>query len=214
MAAVPTGAATGSAARTPPLEPEAKPEVLPLEPTLVARIDLANQRMSVTIDGKTVHSWKISSGVTDYETPTGTFTPDWMAKMWYSRTYDGAPMPHAVFFKDGAAVHAAPSSRRLGRPASHGCVRLAPANARTFYNLVSSHGLKRTRIIVAGRAPAVRPPEMAARAPYDRYSRYGSRTYEYLPPAYSGAVWGYGEPRYYDERSRRRPVRLPYWSRY
>jgi hypothetical protein len=47
----------------------------------------------------------------------------------------------------------------LGQPASHGCIRLAPANAATFYNLVTRHGLASTRVVVTGwpkfNAPAV-----------------------------------------------------------
>ena len=60
---------------------------------------------------------------------TGTFQPQWTSRMWYSRQYELAPMPHAVFFHRGTAFHGTSAVGLLGRPASHGCVRLAPANA-------------------------------------------------------------------------------------
>ena len=139
-----TGAESGDA------KPAEAPK--PLPPTLIAKVNLTNQTMSVVINGKPVHSWKVSSGAPGYGTPVGTFKPDWMAKMWYSKQYDDAPMPHSVFFKNGAAIHATQSVGRLGTAASHGCVRLSPANAETFYKLVTRHGLAMTRIAVSGHA--------------------------------------------------------------
>jgi lipoprotein-anchoring transpeptidase ErfK/SrfK len=68
--------------------------------------------------------------------------------MWYSRKYDNSPMPHSVFFHGGYAIHGTNAVRSLGRPASHGCVRLAPGNARILYNLVQAHGSRNTRIVV------------------------------------------------------------------
>jgi hypothetical protein len=131
----------------------ALPSPAPPAVTLTAVIDLSSQRMSVAINGKAAHSWAISSGRAGYATPTGTFRPQWKARMWHSRKYDMAPMPHSVFFKDGVAVHATSAIGMLGRPASHGCIRLAPGNAATFYNLVARHGMASTRITVRGVAP-------------------------------------------------------------
>ena len=119
----------------------------PPPPTLHATIDLTHQRMTVAIGGETVHTWKISSGRAGYETPRGRFRPQWMARSWYSRKYDLAPMPYSVFFNGGIATHGTTSTRLLGRPASHGCVRLAPGNAARLYSLVSSNR-SNTRIIV------------------------------------------------------------------
>ena len=64
-----------------------------------------------------------------------------MNKIWYSRQWDNAPMPHAVFFtRDGHAIHGTLEEKRLGKPASHGCVRLSPKNAATLYALVEKTG--------------------------------------------------------------------------
>ncbi len=146
--------------------------------TLQAKVDLTRQTMTVAEGNRTIATWVISSGVEDHATPRGVFQPEWTAKMWYSRTYDNAPMPHAVFFKNGAAVHATQSIGALGRAASHGCVRLAPQNAETFYKLVQKHGLVHTRIAVFGtptysrplvaQRPVVRPQRVAAVAVQQR----------------------------------------------
>ena len=146
---------------------QAKPK--PLPPTLVARINLTSQTMTVQAAGKTVHSWKVSSGAPGYATPAGTFKPGWMAQMWHSRQYDDAPMPHSVFFNGGIAVHATTSIGNLGRAASHGCVRLAPANAATFYSLVTKHGMARTRIVVQGAQPFSAQADRIAKLNRERF---------------------------------------------
>ena len=77
-----------------------------------------------------------------------------MNKIWYSRQWDNAPMPHAVFFtKDGHAIHGTLDLKRLGKPASHGCVRLSPENAATLFALVEKTGMKNTQVVLAGSTP-------------------------------------------------------------
>ena len=115
---------------------------------IVARIDISKQTMTVSQDGRIVYSWRVSTARSGYHTPRGTFRPTRMHRMWYSRKYDNSPMPHSIFFTGGYAIHGTPHVRNLGRPASHGCVRLAPGNARALYNLVRAHGMRNTRIIV------------------------------------------------------------------
>jgi lipoprotein-anchoring transpeptidase ErfK/SrfK len=124
---------------------------------LVARINLSSQRMNVVVDGAVVHSWNISSGARGYHTPTGTYRPYHMTRMHYSRKYNNAPMPHSVFFRGGYAIHATGAISRLGTPASHGCIRLHPGNARTFYNLVRKYGKSGTRVAISGSTPAYKP---------------------------------------------------------
>lgn len=124
--------------------------------TLRLDVDLTTQRLTITERGEVKSVWPISSGRAPYATRTGTFRPQWASRMWYSRQYDMAPMPHAVFFNGGIAFHATNATHLLGRPASHGCVRLSPPNARALYNLIHTHGYARTEITVAGR------PQVAA----------------------------------------------------
>ena len=116
--------------------------------TLVARVDVAAQKMTVTHHGKVLHEWPVSTAAAGYTTPRGEYRPQRIHKMWLSRTYDNAPMPFAVFYDRGWAVHGTSAVSRLGSPASHGCVRLATPNAEIFYTLVRQVGPGNTRIIV------------------------------------------------------------------
>ncbi len=77
-----------------------------------------------------------------------------MNEIWYSKQWDNAPMPHAVFFtKEGHAIHGTNEVKRLGTPASHGCVRISPQNAATLYALVAKNGLENTKVTLVGLTP-------------------------------------------------------------
>lgn len=115
---------------------------------VVAQIDLSQQRMKVVVNGKVYGNWPVSTARKGYRTPIGTFRPTRMHKMWYSRKYDMSPMPHSIFFYGGYAIHGTYSTKYLGRPASHGCVRLSPGNAQQLYSLVRRHGAGNTRIVI------------------------------------------------------------------
>ena len=58
-------------------------------------------------------------------------------------------MPHSIFFSGGYAIHGSYEISRLGRPASHGCIRLHPSNAATLFALVQAD-MGDTRIVVTG----------------------------------------------------------------
>jgi lipoprotein-anchoring transpeptidase ErfK/SrfK len=123
---------------------------------VVITIDKNTQTMSVAVDGQERHSWPVSTGRPGYSTPTGSFTAFRMAKEHYSKEWDDAPMPHSIFFTQrGHAIHGSLETRRLGNPASHGCVRLAPANAETLFNLVKADGLSTTKVVITGEDKAV-----------------------------------------------------------
>src|SRR4051812_16742060 len=96
---------------------------------LLIRVDKSTQSLSVTRDGRTLYTWPVSTGRTDHATPSGTFTAFRMEADHLSKEWDDAPMPHSIFVtKQGHAIHGSFDIKRLGSPASHGCVRLAPAN--------------------------------------------------------------------------------------
>jgi lipoprotein-anchoring transpeptidase ErfK/SrfK len=116
--------------------------------SVVARISLSQQRMSVTVNGLPRYYWPVSTARRGYRTPVGTFRAQRLERMWYSRKYDLSPMPHSVFFRGGYAIHGTNYVKRLGTPASHGCVRLAPGNAAVLYGLVRQYGMASTRIII------------------------------------------------------------------
>jgi L,D-transpeptidase catalytic domain len=117
-------------------------------------IDRSTQLMTVSVDGQARYSWPVSTGASGYETPTGAFTPSRLAKQHYSREWDNAPMPHSIFFTGGGhAIHGSHAVGRLGTPASHGCVRLAPQNASVLFRLVAAEGLESTKIEITGMNP-------------------------------------------------------------
>lgn len=117
-----------------------------LAAALEARIDISSQTMHVYRHGVLVHRWKVSTGRSGYHTPTGTYRPQRMYKRYFSRKYDNSPMPYSIFFRGGYAIHGTNYIKNLGRPASHGCVRLHPENAARLYSMVERYGAGNTRI--------------------------------------------------------------------
>ncbi len=115
---------------------------------LVAKIDLSSQVMTVIKNGRVIRQWPVSTGRKSYRTPVGSYRPTRMHVYWESRKYDRSPMPHSIFFTGGYAIHGTNYVKSLGRPASHGCVRLHPANARELFNLVNASGRSNTQIVV------------------------------------------------------------------
>jgi len=95
-----------------------------------------------------LYKWRVSTGINKYPTPKGRYRPYSLQKMHYSKKYDNAPMPHSVFFRGGFAIHGTRSISKLGRKASHGCIRLHPKNAKIFYNMIQKHGKRRVSIII------------------------------------------------------------------
>jgi lipoprotein-anchoring transpeptidase ErfK/SrfK len=154
---------------------------------VVVTINKATQRMTVAIDGEARYSWPVSTGTKGYATPTGSFRPFRLEKEHYSREWDDAPMPHSFFTAAGHAIHGTSAVRRLGSPASHGCVRLAPANAAKLFDLVQSEGLGSTKIVVTGaearrvakrRTASVRRARIRQQPNYDS-PRYVETYYQY-----------------------------------
>jgi hypothetical protein len=114
---------------------------------IVIAVDKAAQRMAVTVDGKQEYLWRVSTGIRGAP-KAGTYRPQRLEKSWFSRKYDMSPMPHSIFFDEGIAIHGTQYVSRLGAVASHGCVRLAPANAAMLFKLVQSRGMAATTIVV------------------------------------------------------------------
>lgn len=116
--------------------------------TLVARVDVSSQTMTVSKHGRVLYTWPVSTARSGYVTPRGQYKPTRMHKMWYSRKYDMSPMPYSIFFRGGYAIHGTNYVKQLGRPASHGCVRLHTANAARLYALVKEVGAGNAQIVV------------------------------------------------------------------
>ena len=103
-------------------------------------IDLASQTMTVHSGSGETFVWPISSGKAGHATPRGVFRPRALYVMVHSAKYGNAPMPHSIFFYGQYAIHGTNAVGNLGRPASHGCVRISPANAATLFAMVQRQG--------------------------------------------------------------------------
>lgn len=114
-------------------------------------VDKNTQSMTVSVDGLEEYVWPVSTGVAGYATPSGTYEPFRMEEFHYSEEWDDAPMPNSIFFtRMGHAIHGTEHIDKLGNRASHGCIRLDPANAATLFDLVQEVGLPNTTVVVAG----------------------------------------------------------------
>ena len=92
-----------------------------------------------------------------------------------------------MFFNRGTAFHATPPRPdTLGSRASHGCIRLSPANAAKLYGLVNRHGLASTKVIVHN---AGKEPEVARRKTNRSYQQASAR--QRGPRPSYGSVWGF-----------------------
>ena len=183
---------------------------------IVINIDKSKQEMTVFVDGVEQYSWPVSTGKRGYSTPSGTYTATSMNEMWYSKEWDNAPMPHAIFFmKDGHAIHGSLEVKNLGKPASHGCVRISPANATKLFALVKEKGMQNTQVVLAGTTPGgeakvASEPDYGGGAQWDGAPGWGGRGRDYYaqPPRRRGLFGGwfrqqepYGGPQgYYQPR--------------
>lgn len=130
---------------------------------LLITVDKSAQQMTVAKDGEELFVWPVSTGAAGYDTPSGTFKPFRMEKDHFSREWDDAPMPHSIFFTmKGHAIHGS-THKSIGRPASHGCVRLEPKNAALLFDLVKQETMAKTRVVLTGHAPGVSAPAVARR---------------------------------------------------
>jgi lipoprotein-anchoring transpeptidase ErfK/SrfK len=116
--------------------------------SVVARVDISTQTMTVSHYGVVKYRWKVSTARAGKVTPTGSWTAKWLARNHRSSRYNGAPMPYSIFYNGNYAVHGTNQVSRLGRPASAGCIRLDPANAAVLFSLAQREGLKNVRIVV------------------------------------------------------------------
>jgi lipoprotein-anchoring transpeptidase ErfK/SrfK len=143
---------------------------------IVVTVDKSAQRLTVAVDGATRYDWPVSTARIGYHTPNGSYRPERLERKWFSRKYDWSPMPYSIFFNRGYAIHGSYEISRLGRPASHGCIRLHPANAAVLYALVKER-VGETRIVVTGEGYV---PELRERRDVgERYETYRpSRNFE------------------------------------
>lgn len=187
----------------------------PAHADLLVTVDKSAQRMTVSEDGQVLYNWPVSTGKTGHATPSGSFRAFRMEADHFSKEWDDAPMPYSIFFtKVGHAIHGT-SSKNIGMPVSHGCVRLSIAHAQKLYAMVQKEGVLKTKVVLTGseqvaiarnrtmvatreEAPAAQPqpqPEYRA-APRESISPYGDP--QYAQPPY--AEPRYRQPQYADRR--------------
>ncbi len=116
--------------------------------TVVARVNIAQQLMTVTYNGQPLHVWPVSTARAGKVTPLGNWKAKWLSRNHKSSIYDNAPMPYSIFYNGNYAVHGTTSITKLGQPASAGCVRLHPDNAAILFDLASREGLDNVMIVV------------------------------------------------------------------
>ena len=113
---------------------------------VVARVSITDQTMKVYHEGRLLYTWAVSTAKAGKVTPTGTYEPEFLSRHHKSRKYNNAPMPFAIFYDGDYAIHGTDQIKRLGKPASHGCVRLAPHNAEILFEMVKWEGMENTRV--------------------------------------------------------------------
>lgn len=103
-----------------------------LVPRTAVVVSKANQMVFYFEDGDLENVFTCSTALPKYDLAPSRYKVYYRSRNHHSREYD-VDMPYAMFFHQGYALHATTVIRRLGRPASHGCVRLHPRDARTLF---------------------------------------------------------------------------------
>jgi hypothetical protein len=177
---------------------------------VLVTVDKSTQHMTVSVDGQPRYTWPVSTGKGGYDTPAGKFKAFRMERDHFSKEWDDAPMPHSIFFtQKGHAIHGSFDTKRLGSPASHGCVRLSPANAKTLFQLVEREGVLNTTVVLTGtlpsgpamakrRAPSASEEQQVYQQPYGQPQQYGTSAYgnPYYSQQYQQQQPTYAQPRY------------------
>lgn len=127
----------------------ALPQALAAQERVLARVSISEQIIRIYHEGRHIYTWPVSTAKAPKITPLGRFTPEFLSRDHKSSLYGGAPMPWAVFYRGNYAIHGTNQIKRLGKPASHGCVRLHPDNARIFFKMVRAEGRAQTRVVIA-----------------------------------------------------------------
>ena len=115
---------------------------------VVAHVSVISQRMKVYHEGRLLYTWPVSTAKPGKITPSGTYEPEFLSKNHRSSRYNNAPMPFAIFYDGHYAIHGTDQIKRLGNPASNGCVRLHPDNAKILFNMVRAEGMENMRVVI------------------------------------------------------------------
>jgi len=202
----------------------------PTAANILIEIDKSTQQMVVSVDGVERHQWPVSTGRVGHDTPDGTHRAFRLERDHFSKEWDDAPMPHSIFFtKRGHAIHGSYDTKRIGSPASAGCVRLAPKNAERLFALVEERGVLNTTVVITGdvhaalkrrrnasserreRARRTDPNSAGSYAVVPRQRHEGERlhSYPYVERRYYSSPRQYAPPTYYYSDQYGRTYRAP-----
>lgn len=129
---------------------------------LYAEVIKSKQQLYLYLNAELIDTFRVSTGLPANETPEMDLNPSGpLFKKYTSRKFPGGNfqglgnMPYVVFLKGGYAIHGTTTGNfaKLGSPASHGCIRLHPLNARIFYELVKRIGLENTWVSIKDSLP-------------------------------------------------------------
>jgi lipoprotein-anchoring transpeptidase ErfK/SrfK len=116
---------------------------------VTVRVSISRQMMEVWHEGRKLYDWPVSTARAGKVTPTGTWNgAQWLSRNHRSSRYNNAPMPFAIFYNGHYAIHGTDQVRKLGSPASAGCVRLHPDHAKVLFNMVRHEGKDQLKVIV------------------------------------------------------------------
>jgi lipoprotein-anchoring transpeptidase ErfK/SrfK len=105
-------------------------------------VNLRRQTLVAFVGDKAVFATIVSSGRKDHDTPPGSFrirekhiaaTMDGDADTASDGPYSIQDVPYIEYFNGGYALHGAFWHAEFGRVKSHGCVNLAPADAKSIF---------------------------------------------------------------------------------
>lgn len=113
-------------------------------------VDKSTQTARLYLDGRYTDQWLVSTGAAGFGTPNfnkrfnGRIFQRYSSSKYPGGDYNGlGNMPYAMFIAGGIAMHGTPRGNwsRLGRPASHGCIRMHPDNARYLNGILRQVGV-------------------------------------------------------------------------
>jgi hypothetical protein len=175
---------------------------------ILIEVDKSTQEMVVSVDGEPRHRWPVSTGRLAHDTPEGNYRAFRLERDHFSKEWDDAPMPHSIFFtKRGHAIHGSFDVKRIGTPASAGCVRLDPKNAERLFALVEERGVLNTTVVITGdvQVALARQNRNTARATPERRQAAPARSARSNRTYQREELDSYAQQmrrRYYEERPR------------
>ena len=123
---------------------------------LELRVDLSERQMSLYLDGRLTETYPVAVGQPEFATPQGTYglsrvvwNPSWIPpdEEWAEDADPkapgevGNPMGRVkIYFSPAYYIHGTTDVKSLGRPASHGCIRMRNQDAVNLARWIMDYG--------------------------------------------------------------------------